>query len=73
MFDLAQAYVHRGAFSPASMDDATHVAAAAIGNFDIIVSWNFKHLVNRRRRAMVAAVNIDLGFPSIEILAPPEV
>jgi len=37
------------------------------------VSWNFRHLVNRRRRALVNEVNILTGFPSIEILAPPEV
>jgi hypothetical protein len=38
----------------------------------LIVSWNFRHLVNRRRRALVNEVNILAGYPIIEIIAPPE-
>jgi hypothetical protein len=39
----------------------------------ILVSWNFRHLVNRRRRALINEVNALMGHPGIEILAPPEV
>ena len=53
--------------------DALHVAIAVATRQDILVSWNFRHLVNRRRRALVNEVNILTGYPSIEILAPPEV
>jgi hypothetical protein len=35
--------------------------------------WNFRHLVNRRRRALVNEVNILAGHSMIEIVAPPEV
>jgi hypothetical protein len=62
----------RGVFSPATLDDALHVALAVVSRRDVLVSWNFRHLVNRRRRALINEVNIQLGFPTIEIVAPPE-
>ena len=71
--DLANEYVRRGVFSQAMAVDALHVAIAAVTRQDILVSWNFRHLVNRRRRALVNEVNILTGYPAIEILAPPEV
>jgi predicted nucleic acid-binding protein len=69
---LAREYVRRGIFSPATVDDALHVAVALISRRDLLVSWNFRHLVNRRRRALVNEVSISLGYPTIEIIAPPE-
>ena len=70
---LAQEYVRRGVFSPGTVEDANHVAVAVVSRQDILVSWNFRHLVNRRRRALINEVNILMGYPTIEILAPPEV
>jgi predicted nucleic acid-binding protein len=69
---LAREYVRRGVFSPATLDDALHVAVAVESRRDLLVSWNFRHLVNRRRRALVNEVSISLGYPTIEIIAPPE-
>ena len=69
---LAQEYVRRGVFSAATMEDAVHVAVAVASRQDILVSWNFRHLVNRRRRALINEANILRGYPTIEILAPPE-
>ena len=40
---------------------------------DILLSWNFKHMVNRRRRIKINEVNVSLGLPNIEIIAPPEI
>jgi len=71
--DLARCYVAAGAFSPAMFNDALHVAAAVLTRQDILLSWNFKHLVNRRRRAQVNDVNVSQGLPTIEIIAPPEI
>lgn len=69
---LAQEYVRRGVFSPATNEDALHVATAVTNRRDILVSWNFRHLVNRRRRALINEVNIQMGYPMIEIVSPPE-
>jgi hypothetical protein len=73
MHHLAKSYVDADVFSPNVMNDAIHVAAAVLTRQDILVSWNFRHLVNRSRRARVNLVNAALGLPSVEILAPPEV
>ena len=54
-------------------NDALHVAAAVLTRQDVLLSWNFKHLVNRRRRAQINEENISLGLPTIEIVAPPEI
>lgn len=73
MRDLAGEYLEAGVFSPLMFNDALHVAAAVLTRQDILLSWNFKHLVNRLRRAKVNQVNIALELPTIEIVAPPEI
>ncbi|MGH8070463.1 MAG: PIN domain-containing protein [Candidatus Entotheonellia bacterium] len=70
---LARQYIKANVFTPTMFNDALHVAAAVLTRQDILVSWNFKHLVNRRRRARINDVNISSGLPTLEILAPPEV
>jgi predicted nucleic acid-binding protein len=72
MESLARQYVDAGVFPETVLDDALHVAAAVLTRNEILVSWNFKHLVNRRRRAAVLAVNLANGLPAVEILAPAE-
>jgi predicted nucleic acid-binding protein len=69
---LGQRYVHEGVFTSTMLNDAVHVAAAVLSRQDVLLSWNFRHLVNRRRRARVNEVNVEAGLSTIEILAPPE-
>ncbi len=70
---LARRYIEEGVFSPVTFNDALHVAAAILTRQDVLLSWNFKHLVNRRRRAKVNDLNVSEGLPTIEIVAPPEI
>ena len=72
MRTLAEKYLLAGAFTRTMYNDAVHVAAATLSRQDVLVSWNFKHLVNRRRRAMVCGVNATAGLPPIDIVSPPE-
>jgi len=72
MKQLGQRYVSEGVFTATMLNDALHVAAAVISRQDVLLLWNFRHLVNRRRRAKVNDVNVEAGLPTIEILAPPE-
>lgn len=71
--ELASRYVAAGIFPATVADDALHVAVAVLARHDILVSWNFKHLVNQRRRALIDSVNLSLAIPTIRILPPPEV
>lgn len=73
MTELARRYIDAGVFTAVTFNDALHVAAAVLTRQDVLVSWNFRHLVNRRRRAEINQVNVSHGLPSMEILAPPEV
>ncbi|PYV29607.1 MAG: hypothetical protein DMG22_22565 [Acidobacteria bacterium] len=70
---LASRYVRAEVFTPVMYNDALHVAAAVLTRQDVLLSWNFKHLVNRRRRARINEYNISVGLPAVEIVAPPEV
>ncbi len=70
---LVEAYLGGGAFSPALCVDAEHVATAVISGVQILMSWNFRHLVNRTRRTRVNLINSEQGYEQVEILAPPEV
>ena len=73
MTNLAGTYVKKMIFTPSMYNDAAHVAASVLTGQHILVSWNFKHLVNRLRRAQINELNISMGMPMIEIISPPEV
>jgi hypothetical protein len=69
---LARRYLDAAIFPRTVPDDALHVAIAVLSQQDVLVSWNFKHLVNQRRRAAIDALNFSSGLPTIAILPPPE-
>ena len=46
---------------------------ATVASVDVLVSWNFKHVVNLPRIHGYHAVNARLGYPTIEIRSPREV
>jgi hypothetical protein len=71
--DLAEDYVRSGVLGATFADDATHVAAATVAGADLIVSWNFRHIVNYNRIRGFNAVNIRNGYRNITILSPMEV
>lgn len=70
--DLARRYMAAGIFPSSVPEDALHVAVAVLTRQEVLISWNFKHLVNQRRRAAVDAMNRSLGHPAIPIISPPE-
>ncbi len=71
--ELAGEYLRRGILGPGSRADAQHVALATVAQADILVSWNFKHIVNVGRIRRFHAVNIELGYGTPEIRTPVEV
>ena len=58
---LAEAYLAHGIVGPGSRSDALHVALATIARVDVLVSWNFKHIVNLGRIRLFNAVNLEQG------------
>lgn len=69
---LAQSYVDHQVVSPKYIDDAQHVAAATTHGLGVIVSWNFRHLVNYQREAGFNRVNLEYGYPAVRIISPQE-
>ncbi len=70
--DLAAAYVAQGVVSQKFQDDAKHVASCTVHGINLLVSWNFKHLVNVRREAGFNGVNLLNGYPAVRIVNPLE-
>ena len=67
---LSALYFERGGLPPKSKEDALHIAIATVNNCDIILSWNFKHIVNLRAVTAVEAVNIQEGYRIVRIMPP---
>jgi predicted nucleic acid-binding protein len=70
---LHLAYLKAEVVSEKWSADALHVAIATVTGCSLIVSWNFKHIVNYRRIPMYNTVNVMNGYSQITICTPPEV
>lgn len=71
--DLAEAYLSSGVLPARMRADAQHIAIATVARVDVLVSWNFKHVVNLQRIHGYNSVNLRKGYPMIEIRTPREV
>jgi predicted nucleic acid-binding protein len=70
---LAQSYINEKVVGETSLDDCIHIATATINKVDILVSWNFKHIVNVYRIRGYNSVNLRMGLPSLNIHSPKEI
>jgi len=70
---LADDYVADGVVGQGSLADARQVAVATINKVDVIVSWNFRHIVNLGRIRLFTATNLRRGLATPEIRSPREV
>lgn len=70
---LAEKYISEGVIPRKHSDDALHIAIASVHGIDIIVSWNFEHLVKSKTRREVHGINSLMKYHSIDIATPLEV
>jgi len=70
---LRDAYLSTGIVGLASKLDAAHIAAASVAEVDVIVSWNFKHIVHYEKILGYHGVNLIHGYSTIPIHSPLEV
>lgn len=70
---LANKYIDNKVVSDKFKEDALHIAAASINKVDLLVSWNFKHIVNYRRINLYNSINLMYGYSIIDIRSPREV
>jgi len=71
--ELADAYLRRNVFTPNLGNDMLHIALATIAEVDVLVSWNFRHIVRLDRIRLINAVNLELGYKPLQVYSPREV
>ncbi|MDR3188105.1 MAG: PIN domain-containing protein [Prevotellaceae bacterium] len=69
---LAHEYLKEKVVGQTSLEDCIHIATATVHKIDILVSWNFKHIVNIQRIRGYNAVNIKNGYAILEIRSPKD-
>ena len=67
---LAEKFIDFGVLKKKSFEDCQHIAAAILSNCDIIVSWNFKHIVNVKTIRGIKVVTTLEGYKDILIYPP---
>jgi predicted nucleic acid-binding protein len=72
-YQLAKMYIDEKVVGHTSFDDCLHIATATLNKVDILVSWNFKHIVNIFRIRGYNSVNLRLGHGTLEIRSPREI
>lgn len=70
--ELANTYIKEKILGKSSFNDAYHIAIATINRLDVLVSWNFKHIVNYDKIKLFNSINLKSGYPLIEIRSPKE-
>ena len=69
-FALAERIVDFGILKKRSFDDCQHIAAAIMSNCDVIMSWNFKHIVNLETIKGIKILTTLEGYKDIMIYSP---
>ena len=67
---LAKIIIGRGVLAEKNFNDCRHIAAALLASCDIIVSWNFKHVVNAKTIKGTKVIAMTEGFKDILIYPP---
>jgi hypothetical protein len=73
MYTLTEKYMVKNIVSEQYRSDALHIAIATVLKVDVLVSWNFKHIVNLNKIKLFNAVNLEEGYGILEIRSPVEV
>ena len=71
--ELADKYIEAKVVGKTSRADCQHIAIATLCKADVLVSWNFKHIVNLDRIRGYNGINYQLGYNMIEIRTPKEI
>ena len=73
MLKLAEKYMEQEIVSKNYYSDALHIAIATVIGVDVLVSWNFKHIVNLDKIKSFNSINLREGYNILEIRTPREV
>ena len=71
--ELANQYLKENVVGKTSRPDCIHIALATLHHADVLVSWNFKRIVNFHKIRGYNAVNYKFGHRILEIRTPREI
>jgi predicted nucleic acid-binding protein len=69
---LADVYFETIQISEKARGDAYHLALAAFHGMDLLVTWNFGHILNPRIRTVIQAINTAQGISTPVVCTPEE-
>jgi len=70
---LSEAFLRENVVPVGKPEDARHVAIALVYGLDVLVSWNFRHIVNIRREERFNAVALLEGYHHyLRVVSPKE-
>lgn len=72
-FDSVDIYLQHKILPERFRNDMLHIALATITDVDILVSWNFRHIVRYDKIRQFNAVNLQQGYHILDIYSPREV
>ena len=70
---LADAYIAAEVVGKTSRADCQHIAMVTLIKADVLVSWNYKHIVNLDKIRGYNGINYQFGHNMIEIRTPKEI
>ncbi|MEW6745110.1 MAG: PIN domain protein [Planctomycetota bacterium] len=71
--ELLRAYESHRILGPRFRNDMLHIAIATVAEVDVLVSWNFRHIVRLDKIQLFNGVNLELGYKPLTIYSPREV
>lgn len=70
--ELATEYISENVVGKTSYPDCLHIALVTINQADLLISWNFNHIVNVERIRGYNSINIKNGYKQLDICSPRE-
>ncbi len=69
---LSQKLIANGALPSKAINDAVHIALAAVHGIDYLLTWNCRHIDNAEIKPLVRAIIISEEYKYPEICTPQE-
>jgi predicted nucleic acid-binding protein len=70
---LLENYQAHQVLDPRFRNDMLHIALATVAGADVLVSWNFQHVVRLDKIQQFNGINVETGYKSLAIYSPREV
>ena len=70
--ELSKALIRQGGIPKKALDDALHVAIAAVHGIDYLLTWNCRHIDNAEMKPRIREIIEKHGYACPEIATPIE-